>query len=374
MEKFIALIVVKVTWLFTFAIPVNKKKITFISYFENKLTGNFKLISKELQKRDNDYKLVFLIHKFNNSLLDKLYYVLYFAIQTYHINTSAIVLLDGNNFPVCNITKKKQTTIIQIWHACGGIKKFGYDINRRFDIKNYDYVYVAGNEFKCTFSSAFQVEQDKVISLGVAKTDILYNEGKMESYKELVYNKYPQIKNKKVVLYAPTFRGDGAFDRQYVNIDLEYLYNKLGQDYILLYKLHPFLESISLGKDNNDNIINVNNIDLYKLFSVTDILISDYSAIIFDFSILERPIILYTPDLVVYEEERGFYYNYREFAPGPICFNEEEIAEVIATQNYKLDRVQDLKYKYFDYHDGLSTQRIANDIEDIISRNTPHNF
>lgn len=367
MEKLVASIIVKLIWIITFPLPVNKKKITFISYFDKKLTGNFQLISEELKKRDRDYKLVFLIRKFNNSLKEKLYYLINFMIQTYHINTSSIVLLDGNNFPLSNIVKKKETTVIQLWHACGGIKKFGYDVNRRFKIKNYDYIYVAGNEFKNPFSRAFKMSQDKILNLGVAKTDLLFDEDKLEKYRQMMFKNYPQLINRNAVLYAPTFRGDGAFDIQYVNLNLEYLHKRLGEDFILLYKLHPFLEGISLGEESRDFIINANNIDIYKLFSVADILISDYSAIIFDFSILEKPIILYTPDLKKYEEERGFYYDYTNFAPGPICFNEEEIIEVIRTQNYKLDKVKEMKYKYFDNHDGKSTQRIVDHIEKMLS-------
>lgn len=365
MEKLIAKIIVKLAWMITFLIPINRNKITFISYFDDQLTGNFKLISEEIKSKNKEVKLVFFIRKFNNSLLEKLYSVMSFAIQTFQINTSAVVILDGNNFPICNITKKKDTKVIQIWHACGGIKKFGYDINRRFEIKNYDYVYVAGKEFKKTFSSAFRMDQDRILSTGVAKTDILYNQEDMNCYKRQMYKVYPQIKGKKVILYAPTFRGDGAFDIQYVNLNMEYLHKNLGDEYIVLYKMHPFLEKITLANEKNDYIVNVNHEDLYQLFSVTDVLISDYSAIIFDFSILEKPIVLYTPDLDNYQKERGFYYNYAEFAPGPICYNEAQIIEIIKNQNYTMDKVKELKYKYFDYHDGKSTQRI---VEQIFSK------
>lgn len=363
MEKLIATIVVKITWLATFFVPINKNKITFISYFDHKLTGSFKLISDELLMRNKDYKLIYFIRKFNNSWIGKLLFLVDFSKQTYHINTSSVVLLDGNNFPVCQVKKKKQTTVIQLWHACGGIKKFGCDIDRRFEIKNYDYIYVAGKEFKKTFSSAFNVSKNQIISLGVAKTDILYSNDKMNKYKKDILKRFPQLKGKKVILYAPTFRGDGAFDIQYVNLDLEKLSDNLGKDYIILYKLHPFLDDINLKGQQDNNIINANKIDIYRLFSVTDVLISDYSAVIFDFSILEKPIVLYTPDLEKYERERGFYYDYRNFAPGPICYNEDEIIDVIKNEKYTLDKVRDMKYTYFDYHDGKSTDRIVDHIE-----------
>jgi CDP-ribitol ribitolphosphotransferase len=368
MEKFIALIMVKIAWFFTWPLPVKKNKILFISYFESKLTGNFKLISKELKKSDVDYEMVFMIRKFKNTLWAKFKYLFNFAVQTYHINTSAVVLLDGNNFPVSNIKKKEETKVIQIWHACGGIKKFGCDINRRFPIKNYDYVYVAGEAFIESFSTAFDISKDKIIPLGVAKTDILYDKDKMEGYKNEMYRRYPVLKGKKVILYAPTFRGDGAFELKYVNLDMAYLSRKLGEEYAIIYKMHPFLERIALDKNTSENIINANKVDIYKLFSVADVLISDYSAIIFDYSILEKPMLLYVPDLEEYERDRGFYYDYSQLAPGPVCRSEKEIINTILTGSYDLEKVRGMKHKFFDHHDGKSAKRVAEHIEKLVSQ------
>lgn len=366
MEKIIALLVVKLTSLLTRFIPINKKKIVFISYFETHLTGNFKLISDELKKRNKGYKIVHLIRKFDNTLFGKFIYLLNFIMQTYHINTSSAVLLDGNNFPVCNIKKKEETTIIQIWHACGAVKKFGCDISRRFKIRNYDYVYVAGEEFQKTFSTAFNMEKDKILKLGVAKTDILYNKDTMEKYRQQMYKRYPQIKGKKVLLYAPTFRGDGVFDKKYVQLDLSYIYQELEEDYVLLYKMHPFLHDISLGHENNESIINVNHLEIYELFSVSDILVSDYSAVIFDFSILEKPIILYAPDLEEYKAKRGLYYDYEELAPGPICYTKEDMVRVIKNEDYQVKKVRQMKERFFDHQDGQSTGRVVNEIERVL--------
>lgn len=366
MEKIIALLVVKVAHLFTCFLPINKKKIVFISYFETHLTGNFKQISDELEKRNKDYKIVHLIRKFDSSLFGKFIYLLSFIPQTYHINTSSVVLLDGNNFPVCNIKKKEETTIIQIWHACGAIKKFGCDISRRFAIKNYDYVYVAGEEFQKTFSTAFNMDKDKILKVGIAKTDILYNKDIMEEYRQRMYERYPQIKGKKVLLYAPTFRGDGVFDKKYIQLDLSFIHEELGEDYVLLYKMHPFLHDISLGHEDSKSIINVNNIDIYELFSVSDILVSDYSAVIFDFSILEKPIILYAPDLEDYKANRGLYYDYEEFAPGPICYTKEDMVGVIKSGDYQVEKVRQMKARFFDYHDGKSTGRVVDEIEGVL--------
>lgn len=362
-ENIVAKVIVNITWFFTFFIPIDNNKVTFISYYSNNLKGDFKLISNKLKERGK-YKQVFLLKKFNNRLIDKFFYLFDFIIQTYHINTSKIVIIDANNFVISNCKKKSETKVIQIWHACGAIKKFGYDANRRYKIKNYDYVIVAGKEWIEPFSSAFRIDKDKILPIGVAKTDNLFNKDKLKKYKKQMLKEYPQIKGKKIVLYAPTFRGDGVFNIEYVNINLQKIQQGIGKEYIILYKLHPSLIDISLTNDNR--IINVSNKNIYKAFSVADILISDYSAVTFDFSILEKPMLFYTPDLQQYKEERGFYYDYENFIPGPICYNEENIIEVIKNNAFNMDKVKNIKEKFFDYKDGKSTSRIVDYIEKLI--------
>ncbi|HCX63922.1 MAG TPA: CDP-glycerol--glycerophosphate glycerophosphotransferase [Eubacteriaceae bacterium] len=362
MEKWIALAVVKTVWFFTYLLPVRKQKITFISYFETKLAGSFKQIKKELEQADESLEMVFLIRKFQNTLSEKAKALLDFVGQTYHINTSSVVVLDGNNFPVCNMRKKKKTTVVQIWHASGGIKKFGNDIEReRYKIRNYDYVYAAGEVFRESYASAFNVPKNKVMPLGIAKTDLLYKPSYLQSRRREMEEAYPVLKGKHVVLYAPTFRGDGAFDLSYVDLDVEALQKQLGEDTVVIYKMHPFLNQVGLH-NRSHQVINGNDIGLYRLFSVADVLISDYSAIIFDFSILEKPIVLYTPDLEKYERERGFYFDYKTLAPGPICKTEEEIVQAIDGKTYDTDKVKAMKHRFFDHHDGKSAKRIAEHI------------
>lgn len=362
-EKLAATLLVKIVWLFTFLIPVNNKKVTFISCYSNQLKGDFKLISKELEKR-GAYKQVFLLRKFKGTLKEKFMYLLNYIPQTYHLNTSKVVIIDSNNFSISNCRKKSKTKVIQLWHACGAIKRFGYDVSRKYEIKNYDYIFAAGQESRSIFSRAFKMEEDKILPIGVAQTDFLFNEEKLSRLRKGMLRDYPQLKDKKVILYAPTFRGDGAVNTEYVDIDLEKIQDKLGEEYVVMYKLHPSLINTNLC--NNEKVINVNNKDLYRVFSVADILITDYSSIVFDFSILEKPMVFYTPDLEEYKKERGLYYDYESFVPGPVCFNEEAVIRAVKDNNFYIDRVKKLKESFFEYKDGESTSRIVDYIVAII--------
>lgn len=356
-EDFVAKSLVKITDILTRALSVESNKVTFISYTNNVISSDMKLISNFLKKKGN-CNMVFLTKKFDNTLINKLKYLFEFIMQTYHINTSRVVIIDGNNFAVSNVKKKKDTVVIQIWHACGAIKKFGVDFSRRYEISNYDYVITSSSTSKKHFASAFNMSEESILALGVAKTDRLFDEKRIQKYRREIYEKYPCIEGKKVVLYAPTFRGEGVFSKSYMDIDLDRLAESLGNEYIIIYKMHPISKYNKCQK--NCNVINVCSESLYKLFTVSDMLVTDYSAIMYDYLILEKPIYFYTPDLQEYLDTRGIYWDYENYVPGKICYSEEELAKTIIDKQYDIEKIRKMKNEFFDYLDGKSTKRIGN--------------
>ena len=360
-RKIVYLILAFINYILYFC-KIQNNKITFISYKSEKLEKDFKLISKNLES-DNKYKIVYILTKYQNTFIGNIKYLFNCIKQVYHVNTSRVVILDYNNFVVSHF-KKKGVKVVQIWHASGAIKKFGNDIKREYPINNYDYVISASNFWKEIYSNAFNVNSNNVLPLGIPRTDSLFSKNKLLKYKESILEKYPQIKGKKVILYAPTFRGDPIRGIKYQPINLKYIKDKLGDEYVLIYKLHPWLEDINIT--DSENIINGNKDGIRKLFSVTDYLICDYSAVIFDFSILEKPMIFYTPDLDEYKRERGMYEEYEKVMPGPICKTEKEIVDIIKNDNLPIDKIRDFKNKHFDYQDGKSTQRVSDFIKSLI--------
>ena len=179
-----------------------------------------------------------------------------------------------------------------------------------------------------------------------------------------MYLKYPFLKSKKVILYAPTFRGDAIYDKKSLQVDLKKITENLGEDYVVLYKMHPIISEENVG--SHSNLYNMNNVNIYKLFSVCDVLVSDFSSIIMDFTILEKPILLYTPDLEEYERERGLYFDYKKFAPGTIVYDEEQLVNEIKNENYNLEKIKKIKEEFYDYKDDLSANRIAEFISTIV--------
>lgn len=356
-DVLIANILVKTLDIATIFCKPKKDKVTYISYRSNELPYGMKEISREFQKNVPGIKEVYLTLQYTNSLKDKFKYAFEIVKQVYHIKTSKIVFIDGNNFVISNI-HKNNTKVIQLWHASGAIKKFGLDYKRKYAIKNYDYVITSSKQNKSIMASAFGMKTSQILPLGYADADVLLNDDIMSAYKEEVFNLFPEIKGKKVVLYAPTFRGDAVYEKDYIDLDLSILKEKLGEEYALIYKMHPILGKTKLT--HGDNVYNANHIDIYKLFSVADVLVSDYSSIVFDFALLEKPVILFAPDLEKYCKERGFYEHYYSFSPYPVTTYQKQLVEEI----HRVDEMDEdiktqLKKEFFEYTDGKSAERIV---------------
>ncbi len=173
MKNIIVYCILAVVNLITYPLKVKSNKITFICYCSDKLKRDFKLISKKLEKEDS-YELVYVLTNYENSLKGNVSFLFNCMKQVYHVNTSKVVLLDYNNFVVSNF-KKKEVKVIQVWHACGAIKKFGNDIEREYPIKNYDYVLATSEEWKKHYSTAFGVSENSVLPIGIPLTDNLFS-------------------------------------------------------------------------------------------------------------------------------------------------------------------------------------------------------
>lgn len=343
-------------------LKIKKNRITFISYKSNKLEKDFKLISKALEK-EKKYELIYILTKYENNLLGNIKYLYNCILQLYYTNTSVIIILDYNNFVISNF-KKAGVKVIQIWHASGAIKKFGNDIEREYLIQNYDYVISTSEYWSNIYSQAFNVKKENILPLGLPRTDALFSKEKLKKYKKEILLKYPEIKDKKVILYAPTFRGKHIKGAYIPQIDLKYIKNKIGDDYAIIYKFHPWNDSVDIGE--NKGIINGNKEVLIKLFSVADYLISDYSSIIYDFTILGKPVISFVPDIEEYRISRGFYEDYEKTMPWPICKSENEVVDAILSKKINLNDIIEFNNRYFKYTDGKSIERILSFINNLI--------
>jgi CDP-ribitol ribitolphosphotransferase len=209
---------------------------------------------------------------------------------------------------------------------------------------------------------AFGVSKEAILPLGIPRTDIFFDNSYSKSMKDEFYTKYPNLKNKKIILFAPTFRG-GTKEKAYYPIDAfnpVEVYNSLNKEYAIVIKHHLFIkESFKVPKEYSDSIITISeDKDINDLLFIADILITDYSSVIFEDSLLNLPMLLYAFDLNSYVSNRGFYFEYIDFVPGKIVYSQDEIIKSIENKDFEKFKLKIFKNRFFDELDGKSTKRV----------------
>jgi teichoic acid ribitol-phosphate primase len=169
---------------------------------------------------------------------------------------------------------------------------------------------------------------------------------------------------RRVVLYAPTFRGERTTEARFADhLDLRLLRETLGEDHVILVRLHPFVRSPVAIEGLGGFAVDVSDHpDIHELMLVSDVLITDYSSAIFEFSLLARPIIFFAPDHAAYERERGFYFDYASGVPGPIFERSDALAAHLRSGTFDTARVERFRDASFDVADGRASERFVDEI------------
>lgn len=352
---------------------VNKKRVVFASYRAEKLEGNLYYVYKELQKRTTHYSCRFLFKKYRTSFIGKLDYFFHMLRAGYHLATSRYFFIDDYYFPVYLIKPRKNTEIIQLWHAAGAFKKFGYStLNQAFGpskdylkhVKihsNYSKVIVSSTEVIPYYSEAFRMPSEQILPLGVPRTDYFFKKDEHRKVKERFYQCYPELMNKKLILYAPTFRGKSHDQETFLfPIDIPQFVQILGEDYALLVHLHPYMKNqVKVDRGNGFIYHITEQFNIQELMVLSDVLVTDYSSVVFDYSLLERPMAFFADDLEEYTKERDFYYHYRSFIPGPFFTETEKLALWIKEGDFDRNIVSEFRKRFFDHADGKASSRIV---------------
>lgn len=355
LEIVISKMLIHLTYFFTYPLKT-KQRVAIISYFNSDYGLEFTKIVDNLKQ--NDIQVKSNLHSFKGSLLGKFKYLFSFIYQTYLFNTCKVIVLDGNSYVYANIKTKKTVKTYQLWHAIGAIKQFGSEVNRRYQIKGYDYLITSSPFFGEIFAQTLNTLPSNTYSLGNAKSDYLFDKEFIEQQKEIFYQKYPELKNKKIVLYAPTFRGEGIEDMNLGESNIDEISCKLDDTYQIITKYHPL---IAKRKNNKYDLSNEN---LYQLLIVSDVVISDYSALIFDALLLNKKIILYLYDYQQYKEQRGFVLDPKDLGL-PLTFNIDQLYDIIVS-NFNDVKYQEIKEKYLCDIDGKSSKRISEQLIKIL--------
>ena len=285
-----------------------------------------------------------------------------------------VFICDANNV-INALPIREECVIIQLWHACGAFKKFGFSTaellfgESRKEKEQYPsygketYVTVSSPEVIWAYAEAMGIEKEKVRPIGVSRTDIYFDQAFLDESRRKLHALLPQTKKKKILLYAPTFRGSIGCAAAPEELSIASFQSRFADAYILLIKHHPFVaHRPAIDEPYRDFAVDCTELmDIEELLCVADICISDYSSLIYEFSLFQKPMVFLAHDLEEYFDWRGFYYDYNQMTPGPVCRSNEELLDVIANIENEFDRqqVEAFRNRFMSACDGHSTERIV---------------
>lgn len=367
--------------LLTKLLPVNHKIILFESNLGRNYTGNPKAIYEEMvnQGLDKKYSCYIILEDMNTKIpgsakkikRNRFRYFYYFAI--------AGIWVSDSRHPMY-IIKRRQSTYIQTWHGTP-LKKLALDLDDVFmagetDIEDYkrnfynnvqtwDYLVSQNNYSSKIFKQAFGFDKE-ILEIGYPRNDLLIHDNNEERIKE-IKKKLGLPLDKKVILYAPTWRdnefyGNGKYKFNPC-LDFSLLMEQLKDDTVLIVKYHYLVMDKIDWTPYKEFIYSYDkSYDISLLYLISDMLITDYSSVMFDYSILERPMLFYCYDLNEYKDTlRGFYFDFIKEAPGPIVETTHQLIQAIKEYDSSLykEKYHAFRSKYNYADDGKASKRIV---------------
>ncbi|MCG1028150.1 CDP-glycerol glycerophosphotransferase family protein [Virgibacillus halodenitrificans] len=360
-------------------IPVDRNLILFESGLGKQFGDSPKNIYDEILKQDLDYKKIWVYNKAHRFADENTKKIKRLSPQYYYYLLRAGYWVNNQNFPAY-IRKRPKTIFLQTWHGTP-LKKMLHDLEEVHGrkegyvervsnaVQNWDYLLSPSEYATKAFRSAFKYKGE-MLEVGYPRNDVFYKTERHD-VSESVANRLMLDKRKKVILYAPTFRDDQtkgkskfSFD---INLNLHEMQKRLGDEYIVLLRMHVLISNkLVIDEELREFVRNVSGYpDIQELLLLTDILITDYSSVMFDFANTGKPMIFYTYDLENYQNKlRGFYMDLAEEAPGPLVYSTEEIIDSVVNieqtkESYK-NKYKKFQEKYCYLDDGMAAKRVTN--------------
>lgn len=367
-KTFLRIITVKMFNYMFMIFPIKINRVLFLSDQRAELGANLKCIY-DVTPSDKYEKIV--------SLKPNRYYHRKFKEKItliYNLTTSKYIILDDWSKFISIIKRRKKQEIVQLWHGPGAFKTFGYSRidrskkNSKYSMhRNYTKAIVTAEDIRWCFAEGFGMDIKNVKATGFPRTDSLFDKKYKDNIKKEFYKEYPELKGKKIILFAPTYRGTSLPSAYYDfdQLDLGKIKKGLGQKYAFIIKWHP---AVYNKLEHNDLEFDIskykglvydfsNKRDINDLLIVADILITDYSSVIFDYLLLDKPIIYYAYDLDKYNEERGLYFDFKEYVYGDIATNINELIKFIKKPNLAKEKRKVFHNKFMSSCDGHSTEK-----------------
>ncbi|WP_405373195.1 CDP-glycerol glycerophosphotransferase family protein [Microbacterium sp. Ld14] len=350
------------------ATTVQPGRVLFLSDSRSGFSGNFAFLEAELRRQDPDAQIVGL---FKRSLRARR--PLRDALRLpWEIARAQTVVLDDFYPLVYPLTLRSETRLVQVWHAAGAFKKVGWSrvgmpggpLPGSLAHRNYTDVAVSAEGVRSDYADAFAVDVERVHALGVPRTDVFFDADEIAARAGAVRERWGIRADQKVALFAPTFRGNGQLTASY-DIDAvpwDDLMAGLGDDWTVLVKMHPFVPPLGRRLPAHPRLLDASGErELNDLLMAADVLITDYSSAIFEYSLLGRPLVYFCPDLAEYTAGRDFYHPFEDYIAGPLVTEGAALGAAIRTATVGGDTTS-FRGRFMSACDGRSSERIVREL------------
>lgn len=363
-------------------LPKKKNMIVFESFLGKQYSDSPKAIFEEWQRLYPNDRLIWSVD--SRSVLDLPNHVASvrrLSLKWVYVLARSKVWISNSRLPNW-LPKDRHTIYLQTWHGTP-LKKLALDMNEvhmpgtntekykqsfTHESKKWDYL-ISPNKYSSEiFKRAFAFE-NKMLETGYPRNDLFYQPQKLREIQKITKSRLNLPPGKKVVLYAPTWRdqqneGKGKY-RLSIPLDFERFIQKFSDEYVLLVRFH-YLVSENLDLKNvAPHVIDVSNYpDIAELYTISDVLITDYSSVMFDYAHLSRPMLFYVYDLEEYRDViRGFYLEFTEEAPGPLLKSEDDLFNALQNLNkieadYQ-EQLNKFRQKFCEFDDGKASAKIV---------------
>lgn len=326
--------------------------------------GNIGIVAKQIQKQMPHMKIIFLTKRDGiRRPFD------FFLKKAFHMATAGTIFLDNEFMPMAYTPISQKTKVVQLWHGTGTIKKFGQDSDTgevarlaHRGNERLTHLIVNSEMTKKQYATAFNMPLEQVYILGLPRTDLILDEEQMEGLRKKFWKQYPELREKRCLLYAPTFR-DQQVENPEIALDMDAFVKHMAEDEVLLLRLHPHVAANYSSERLERYKGRVYSMSDYPgvttLLAAADCLITDYSSIIFEYCLLDKKMIFYAHDLKQFEETgRSFYEDYETFVPGPVVYTQQELERECHKKNADRELLKKFQSEMFAYVDGNATKRL----------------
>lgn len=356
--------------------PKNGRRVMIMSETRDYLWGNLKFIDDRIRERGLDKKFQMTYsyrkaagrHQTLKDIPEWIRVVTKMALQDF-------IFIDDYAPVLGFFDPGKKTKLIQVWHAGEGFKSVGYS---RFGKegspfpsgschKKYTHVITGSEHLVKVFQEVFAIEKEAFYPLGMPRLDGFLDRDNIEKFREGFYREYPFLKGRKIILFAPTYRGSEQKEAyyDYDMIDLERIYGFCREEgYAYLVKMHPFVRRpMDIPEAYSDAIYDFSAYpNINDLYYVTDLLITDYSSSYFEYALLRRPVVFYTYDRKVYELTRGVHRSIKASAPGKVCDTFDELMKCLEEKDFETEKIIRFADENFAGYEGSASDRVIDEI------------